>query len=291
MKLSGEQVATYLLKYKRSAESLLSAFDETHDKAMLKEAAEKFPNDPRVQLAVLTQDALDKALTPEARKLWLDRLKESSPDNGLPNALAAMDDLNNGRTQEALAEIKSANEKAGMSAFYAERLQSLEEMYLVAGLSPQEAKAQATHNMLLPLEAKMKGIATQLAELQKNYLTSGNPAAAAEMAALGVNLGKRWGDPNSSLFLINELVGIAMQRVVLQNLDPNTYYEFLGKTAGEGLADLKKQQEGVKTISTGMGKLFPQMSDGDKMIFMDRMKLYGDRNAWSWVQQTYGTNQ
>lgn len=54
--LSREQVDAYLLKCKRSAESLLNAFLETGDTNLLAEAAEKFPDNPMVQFTMLQQE-------------------------------------------------------------------------------------------------------------------------------------------------------------------------------------------------------------------------------------------
>jgi hypothetical protein len=288
MKLSGEQLAAYLSKYSRNAESLITAFEECRDPALLKEAAERFPNDPRVQMAVLMWDSVDKNLSVEERTLWLDRFKKEAPDNMLANTLSALDKFNNGRKDLAVAELQKGNNKARLSGYNSERIQSLEEMYLTAGLSPVEAKEQATHSILLPLEAKMKSIAVQLAEMQKNYLAAGDAASAAQVAALGATLGRRWTDPNSSPLLISEMVGLSMQRISLQNLDTNTSYDFLGKTAGERLAELKAEREETRHIATDEVTYYPKLSEHDKMVYLDRLKMFGERNAWRWLLQTQG---
>ncbi|MDB6026108.1 MAG: hypothetical protein JWM68_2331 [Verrucomicrobiales bacterium] len=288
--LSADQIAAYLLKYKRNAESLLTAFAECQDKALLKEAAEKFPNDPRVQLAMLMQDKSDSELTSEERNLWLERFKKSSPDNGLPNLLTALNNLKEGQKDIFVAEIMSSNAKPGLSAFYVQQMQSREEMYLSAGLSPREAAEKALQVPDVSLEAHMKALAQRLGEMQKDYLAAGDGVAANKIAALGVNLGHRWADPNSSPFVISEMVGIAIQQIPLKNLDPNTYYDFLGKTAAERIAELKAERGELKVFATDLSKYYVQMSESDRMIYMNRLKMYGERGAWKWLQQTYGTN-
>ena len=82
-----ESVDAYLLKTKRSSESLLNAFWETRDTNFLAEAVEKHPDNPMVQWAKLN------TLTPEERGPWLEKLKLSAPDNALPNYLSALDNL------------------------------------------------------------------------------------------------------------------------------------------------------------------------------------------------------
>ncbi len=287
-KISDEQLTAFLNKYNRNAQSLLTAFEHSRDLALLKEAAEKFPDDPRVQMAVLTQDTLDHALTPEERKSWLDRLKESSPNNGLADALGALDDFSNRRTEAALAEVRDSNAKTTMNSFTSEKIQGLEELFLNAGLSPLEARERAMGEVLLPLESKMKEVGNYLADLQKAYIENGDHASAAQVAALAMTFGARWANGDARSPLITTLVGMAMQNRVLQNLDPNTYYDFLGKTAAEAIADLNQQRDQVKIISREVAQYYPTLNDRDKMMFLERRKMYGERNAWSWLRQ-FGT--
>jgi len=92
VKLTPEQISAYLEANHRNAESLLAAALATDDPAYLTEAKERFPNDPRVQFA-----AIFKSDSPEERRQWLDRLKQTAPDNALPDYLSALDDLKAGR--------------------------------------------------------------------------------------------------------------------------------------------------------------------------------------------------
>ncbi len=60
------QIEVYLAANRRSAESLLTAFRLTGDRALLQEASEKHPNDPRVNYAAWSAARLDDASSPEA---------------------------------------------------------------------------------------------------------------------------------------------------------------------------------------------------------------------------------
>src|SRR5437899_2429968 len=99
-KLSPEQLNTYLTQNQRNAESLLAAFRASSDAAYLKEAEEKFPNDPRVAYA-----AVFKSDSPEERSQWLDRLKQSDTSNALPNYFSALDAFKSGQMDQAVEEI------------------------------------------------------------------------------------------------------------------------------------------------------------------------------------------
>ena len=61
----------------RDSGSLIAAWDITGEEALLLEAAEKFPNDPRVCLSMIQHADND----PEAALPWIERLIAAEPDN------------------------------------------------------------------------------------------------------------------------------------------------------------------------------------------------------------------
>jgi hypothetical protein len=110
--LTPEQIGAFLAANHRSAESLLAASRASDDPVYLKEAKDRFPGDPRVQYA-----ALFKSDSPEERRQWLDRLKQTAPDNALPDYLSALDDLKAGRTQQGAQELADGVGKAGFQDY------------------------------------------------------------------------------------------------------------------------------------------------------------------------------
>jgi hypothetical protein len=85
-KVSREVINAFLESRGRTALSLIVAWQESENVDLLNEAAERFPNEPRVQMAMLATD-----LTDEQRALWIARLKAGAPDNALANYYAAAD--------------------------------------------------------------------------------------------------------------------------------------------------------------------------------------------------------
>ena len=280
-KLSREQVEAYLLKTKRSPESLLNAFIETGDTNFLNEAVQKYPDNSIVQWTMLNR------ASPEERAQWLKKLRASSPDNALPNYLSALDNFKAGKTDQALAEIDSASKKK-LSASEQERAQSREEMYLLAGYSPLEAKTQSMETLILPNLAEMKSLAQEISSLQQKYKAAGDNSSAQQLAAVGIEIGSKVADGKSSPTLIHQLVGYAMENIALKNLDAGTYYDFLGKTAGERFQEIKTQKQEVKDLIPVHTELYPRLSDAEKMIYLDRLKLYGELNAIKWLKRNYG---
>jgi hypothetical protein len=278
-KLSLEQVDAYLQKNKRAAESLLNAYIETGDTNFLAEAAKNFPDNPLVQWEMLNH------ASPEERSQWLEKLKVSSPNNALPDYLSALDYLKAGNTERALVEMDAASKK-NYSSFDLERRQSREEMYLLAGFSPMDAREQGISTLLLPNLSEMKTLAQQISALQQKYLAAGDAASTQQLGALGIEASRKLREGNNPL--ISQLVGFAMENIALKNLDANTYYDFLGKSAGERLEEIKMQKQEVKDLMPIFTRHYPYLSDTEKMIYLDRSKLYGELNAMRWLKKNYG---
>jgi hypothetical protein len=281
-KLSREQIEAYLLKTKRSPESLLNAFAETGDTNFLAEAVKNHSDNPFVQWTMLNQE-----LSPEERMQWLAKLKVSSPDNALPNYLSALDAFKAGKTDQALVEIDSASKKK-LSSFEQERTQSREEMYLLSGYSPLEAKEKTSQTLLLPNLREMKQLSEQIGELQQKYKLAGDDGSNQQLATVGVEIGRKYSD-TSSPFLINYLVGNAMENIALNSLDSGTYYEFLGETAGERIQEIKNEKKETKDLTRTFIATYPNLSEAEKLIYINRRMLYGELNAMRWLNQAYGS--
>ena len=67
VKLTREQAEAYLKAYGRNAATLLTAFRASDDPALLQEAMDKFPNDPRVDFAAIFKPGS----SPEEQRQWL----------------------------------------------------------------------------------------------------------------------------------------------------------------------------------------------------------------------------
>ncbi len=282
-KLSREQVEAYLVKTKRSAESLLNAFTQTGDTNFLAEAVQKYPDNSIVQWTMLNR------ASPEERSQWLEKLKTSSPNNGLPNYLSALDKFKSGNAEQGLAEMDAASKKTSISSFDKERSQSREEMYLLSGYSPVEAKERGMQTVTLDALSQMKQLAQEISALQKKYKAAGDNSSANELAAAGIEVGQRYANGDSSSYLINQLVGYAMENIALNNLDAGTYYSFLGKTAGDRIQEIKDQKQETKDVFRDFNQNYSNLSDAEKIIYWNRTSVYGELNAMRWLKKTYGS--
>jgi hypothetical protein len=275
--LTREQVEPFLEKNRRSVESLLGALRASGDPELLKEAKEKFPDDPRVQFA-----AAFKSDTPEERRQWLEKFKESAADNALPNYLLATEHFKAGETDLALKEIAAANGKSTFENYLLDFVQNTEEAYRAGGYSEASAKAAAGEGALLPELAQLKAAGVELVDLAKKYQQAGDQDSAQAALKMASNLGHRLdGTPQTTL--VQELVGMAIERKVLDAMNPGASYGDTGKTVQDQINALTQRRKDIRELTTAFAAVFPTLSEPEAAHYFDRIKMYGDFAAAKWV--------
>jgi hypothetical protein len=278
--LPRELIERYLASGATNAEDLLAARQAGGGVEFLKMALERFPNDPRVLFASLSQKE-DPALWRER----LERLKAAAPGNALPDYVSARDHFKNSRPEEGFADLMAAAGKSTFNDYTLDAVQNTEDLYLHAGKSPGEAKALATSSALLPHLAEMKGLSQELAKLERQYLGAGDSESAERLAALGVQLSHRLETGDGSHTLIGQLVGIASERIVLNPLEGERSYDFLQGSPKERLDALTALRT---TLRSDMSFVTPWMrtaSESQLNSYFERLKLYGEANAMAWARQ------
>jgi len=280
-KLSPEQLETFLTQNQRNAESLLIASRISGDAAYLKEAEAKFPNDPRV-----AYDAAFKSDSPQERSQWLDRLKQSAPDNALPNYLSALDAFKSGQMDRAAQEITAASGKQQFQDYSMDFLQNAEDAYRSAGYSEAEAKTIAATQLLLPDLKELRDLGRQMVGLANSYRQSGDAPSADAALQMDIALGQRFGGYPSEP-LIDRLVGIAIQRDALAAMDPNSPLGTPGQTVQDRLNQLDKSREDLRSLARQRVGLLENMSDPDVVSYWDRWRTFGYEPAIRWAISKY----
>src|SRR6266850_1577969 len=286
-KLPREEVEKYLERNGRSAASLLTAHRTLQDTNYLREAATNFPNDPRVQLSVLQRDVF-----PEERRKWLDLFKASSPENPLANYLSARDYFKSGQSGLAVSELLEAAAKPAFKDYAMEFKLDEEELNMAAGRSSLQARLSSSGwaQDLSPELASLKALAQDVAALQKQYMGAGDSGSAENLAQAGLMLasGLRSGDADK--FVIKQLVGNAIEAIMLSQLDPNGSYDFLGgKSPNDRLAELKEQRVSLRGLTQAIQDALPNMTEAELLSYTERQRLYGELEAMRWLQQRRST--
>lgn len=285
-KLPRAKVEAWLAKHHRDSMSLLTAFRALDDTNYLNEAATNFPNNPQVELAVLTHDEF-----PADRRKWLDLFKASSPSNSLANYLSAQDYFENGNPDAAVQELLAATGKSQFDAYNTEYRLDSENLYSSSGDSPGQTATFAMADMAkedLPSLASFKRLAQGIRDAQQQYLNSGDTGSTANLALMGMQFGNQIETGDSGKYLINQLVGMAVKSIMLQQLNPNTGYDFLGgQTPGQVMQQNKQQKLELRQTISAFDVLRPSLTDDEIAGYYDRTKIYGEISAMKWVIQQH----
>jgi tetratricopeptide (TPR) repeat protein len=276
------QLQGYLEKNHRSAESLLTAARLAKDLNLLREAARLFPNDPRVQFELATQstDATE-------RQKAFAAMAENDPDNALGCYLAAAESLKAGKSDDAVRWLTQANERGRFDDYMMANVQATEEALLATGTPPLDAKALATFGASLPHLTPLRDMSKQVLAIMQSYSQSGDANSSQAMLDIGLSLGGRLQDGSGSgRLLINDLVGLSIERQFLRSLDPNAMVPGTQQTAAQRLEANNQRQHLIK--HTNQGADFTALSPQDLSLYMNRLQALGELAAMQWLRNRLG---
>ena len=231
---------------------------------------------------------INKDLSPEERREWLNVFKQADPDNALANYLSARDYIKTGQTDQAVQELLAASGKQQLEDYTLERVQDDQEAYLSAGYSTAEAARIAMSWLELPQLSQVKQLGRDLVALASAYSQSGDPASAQAALQLGVTMGQRYADATANPALISQLMGMSVERLALNAMDPNSPYGDNGQTVQARLDQISQQEAAIRELSRQAEPLMPTMSDQDVLNYENRRKLFGVAAAMQWVVSKYG---
>lgn len=276
-KLTTEEVDAWLKVSGRSAVNLVTAAQLLNDPELLKEAARKHPTDPRVQLEVLLKDAL-----PQERQQWLAAFKLSSPNNALPNYLAARDLFKSGQPELAMQELWQAAQKPGMNTHAFDLQQSHQSAWTASGYPMAAAQLMSSLASQIPSIGPLNEVAGQAADTSAKYRQSGDAASATALVGAGLLMAKRvsGGTPT----IIQDLVGMGIENRFLAQMSPDAPLPGSAQTVAARQAELKERQQGMVTLMQSFDETaVTRLKDDDINAYFDRIHSDGGYEALKWL--------
>ena len=161
-------------------------------------------------------------------------------------------------------------------------MQSSEEAYRSAGYSQIEAKAVSTFDLPLPQLAILKQLGQSLGDLSNLYQQGGDAASAEAARQLGLNLARQVGEQSTPNCLIDNLVGIAIERQILEQMDPASPYD-ASASVQDRLDALARQRQTLKDMGADSVGFMSGMSEPDLITYFDRLKVSGELEAIRWA--------
>src|SRR5690349_6842421 len=120
----------------------------------------------------------------------------------------------------------------------------------------------------------MKELSGYLVDLSKSYSAAGDPTSAQAALQLPANLGQLYSNVSAGEAEISQLVGMAVERIALGNMDPGSPYGTSGQTVQDRINQLAEQRSTLDALNQQLETLLPMMSDQDWISYKDRWRLF-----------------
>jgi hypothetical protein len=119
----------------------------------------------------------------------------------------------------------------------------------------------------------MRDLSKQLVAFQNAYTQTGDTSSADSLRQMGLALGTQM--QQNAAFFIDELVGMSIEK---QYLSPTT--------DADRLAEMQRRSAHLRQLAGSQA--FMQMDGSEAIAFFDRMKLYGEEEAYRWLNARHG---
>lgn len=276
-KLTRAQVEAYVDDQGRDARSLIVAARLTGDIAYLEEAAISQPGDPLVLLEV----ALNPAVAPEDRRAALDLHRAVDPDNSLGDYLGAHLSFSQGDYAGAAQGLLASLEHGALTDHADQIMAGAEQAYLSAGLDPLAAQFTAMATLSRPTLTPLREVSQHLDSLKDEFIKANDIDAAEPAVLVGIDLGQKL--QGQAPYLVDQLVGMSIERSFLEQLDPLTPVGAGGQTAVERLAQLEVQKNDLSVTAAAFGNRATTMDAATATEYFRRLRRDGELSAMKWV--------
>jgi hypothetical protein len=164
-----------------------------------------------------------------------------------------------------------------------------EEAYLAAGYPVAEAKALDTEQLILmPDRGELKQLAYDMVELAKSYQRAGDEESTQAALQMATQLGRRYQTGGPGQPTIDQFLGIAIETLALNAMNPASPYGDSGQTVRDRLNQVAQQKAALKELVTQSEPFRQTMADQDWIGYADRLKTFGEEAALRWVLSKYG---
>jgi hypothetical protein len=274
--LSQVEVEAFLREKGRTAQNLLAASRLLKDLKYAREAAILEPQNPLAQLELALRGE-----TPEEKGAALAAFRKAAPDNSLGDYLAAHHAFEVGAAGAAGAALLQGLDNPLFADYSQQIIDGSEQAFLSAGYEAQAASVAAMFSLSVERAQVLMGVADKLKGLQDEFIRTADFDAAEPTVVIGLALGQRIQEQGP--YLIDQLMGMAIEYKFLNELDPLTTAGPGGQTVAERLQVLDAHRLEIKQLSSGFAETMVTMDDATRSQYFAKMKAEGELAAMRWV--------
>jgi len=275
-KLNQLEVEAFLKNQGRSTINLLAASRLLNDLSYAREAAKLDPKDPAAQLELALRGE-----TPEEKTAAAMAFRAAAPDNSLGDYLAAHQAFAAGDAGAAGAALIQSLDNPLYTDYTQKIVAGSEQAFLDAGYEPSAAAGAAMFSLTIGQVQTVMDVSENLKQLQEEFIRSADFDAAEPTVVIGLTLGQRIQDQGP--YLIDQLVGISIEKKFLQQLDPLTQAGPGGQSAGERLEALDAKLMEIKTLQPAFTEEFATADEATQSQYLAKVKSEGELAAMRWL--------
>jgi hypothetical protein len=275
-KLNQLEVEAFLKNQGRTTINLLAASRLLNDISFAREAAKLDPKDPAAQLELALRGE-----TPEEKTAAAMAFRAAAPDNSLGDYLAAHQAFAAGDAGAAGAALIQSLDNPLYTDYTQKIVAGSEQAFLDAGYEPSAAAGAAMFSLTIGQVQTVMDVSENLKQLQEEFIRSADFDAAEPTVVIGLTLGQRIQDQGP--YLIDQLVGISIEKKFLQQLDPLTQAGPGGQSAGERLEALDAKLMEIKTLQPAFTEEFATADEATQSQYLAKVKSEGELAAMRWL--------
>lgn len=275
-KLNQLEVEAFLKNHGRSTTNLLAASRLLNDLSFAREAAKADPKDPAAQLELVLRGE-----TPEEKSAAITAFRAAAPDNSLGDYLAAHQAFATGDAGAAGAALAQSLDNPLYADYTQKILAGSEQAFLDAGYEATAAFAASLTSLRVEQALAVIDVSHSLMAVQEEFIRSADFDAAEPTVIIGLTMGQRI--QKQGPYNIDQLTGIAIEKMFLQQLDPLTQAGPSGQTAGERQQLLDAKLLEIKDLSSRFFPVFMQSDDVTQASYLAMVKADGELAAMRWL--------
>jgi hypothetical protein len=242
----------------------------------MEEAAERFPDDPRVAAGML----IKRGSSSEASE-WIARLKEHDPGNSLGYLLAAKSALDGKDLDGAMKEL-SALESTRLNDFRETWQSGITEAYRSAGYRGMEAEWLGMWQVPVAT-GEMGRLSAGIAEAMVAAQERGDRATAEALGRSGMKAAELVGGRGDRDLLINQLISVSIERKLLNQLHAFDLIPGDERLVVDRLSEMDKRIARIKSVIQSHTELLPTITESELRQFTRRVQVEGELKAMEWL--------
>ncbi len=276
--ISRSVAESYAAQRGQSGLCLVALARATGDPAWMARALAEHPEDPRVQLERWCQ-----AKTPQEKAAAVAALRAADPDNPLGHYLATRQPVEGGDLGAVASLLVDASLAETYTSYAAETFGETAEVFRASGLGEFDAlNAAMAAGGVVDVGINLHQLGDDMRELQHVFVEMGYWDEADFMFERTLALGEQLQDAD---LLIDNLVGVALQRKLLSSFDPATIVDLSGTTAGERLAQLEVESAELETLWPDAGEHIRNLDEASIAKYRTILTKDGEAAAMRWLKE------